>query len=55
MTKNDIKKAALAYIERQGTAKDEWYTTDKEIAEMVLMPFLLDLNIDITDEVDGVA
>lgn len=49
MTKKELKAAMEDYIARQGIGKDEWYCSDRDLAQCVLENFASDLGITLED------
>lgn len=47
MTKNELAKKMVDFIESQETIKDDWYTTERSMATMVLTNFAEQLGIDL--------
>lgn len=50
MTKKDLKAAMEAFIARQGLGKDEWYCSDRSLAQHVLESFAADLGITLEED-----
>lgn len=47
MTKSELAKKMVDFIVSQNVVKDEWYTTERSMATMVLTQFADQLGIDL--------